>query len=82
MAQEMLAKKWEVLEDDKDLDDVTLQQYLDIYIKPLSQSAIHAVEKQTEMAALMMMMMMKKKKRAGQLLTFLIQLHKCIKLSM
>jgi hypothetical protein len=79
MAQEMLAKKWEVLEDDKDLDDVTLQQYLDIYIKPLSQSAIHAVEKQTEMAALMMMMMMK---RAGQLLTFLIQLHKCIKLSM
>jgi hypothetical protein len=81
MAQEMLAKKWEVLEDDKDLDDVTLQQYLDIYIKPLSQSAIHAVEKQTEMAALMMMMMMMMK-RAGQLLTFLIQLHKCIKLSM
>jgi hypothetical protein len=79
MAQEMLAKKWEVLEDDKDLDDVTLQQYLDIYIKPLSQSAIHAIEKQTEMAALKMMMMMK---RAGQLLTFLIQLHKCIKLSM
>jgi hypothetical protein len=79
MAQEMLAKKWEVLEDDKDLDDVTLQQYFDIYIKPLSQSAIHAIKKQTEMAALKMMMMMK---RAGQLLTFLIQLHKCIKLSM
>jgi hypothetical protein len=49
------------LEEDKDLDDITLQQYLDIYRKPLSQSVIFAVKKLTEMAQ-----MKKKKKRAGQ----------------
>jgi hypothetical protein len=60
MAQEMLAKKWGMMETDKELDDITLQQYLDIYRKPLSHSAIQAVRKLTEMAAI------KKKKRVAQ----------------
>jgi hypothetical protein len=60
MAQEMLSKKWGMMETDKELDDITLQQYLDIYRKPLSHSAIQAVRKLTEMAAIK-----KKKKRVA-----------------
>jgi hypothetical protein len=61
LAQEMIAKKWGMLDTDKDLEDITLQQYIDIYRKPLSKTAIQAVKELIEMNV-----MMKKKKRAAQ----------------
>jgi predicted solute-binding protein len=50
LAQEMLEKKWGILDADKDLEKITLQQYIDMYRKPLSQSAMSAVKKLTEVA--------------------------------
>jgi hypothetical protein len=48
------------LEADNELEDITLQQYLDIYRKPLSQPAMRAIKKLTEVAQ----MQKKKKKEA------------------
>jgi hypothetical protein len=53
----MLAKKWGILEEEKGLEDITLQQYVDMYRKPLSQSAMMAIRKLTDVAA------MKKKRK-------------------
>jgi hypothetical protein len=58
LAQEMLAKKWGILDVEKEMEDLTLQQYINIYRKPLPQAAIMAVIKLTEVAE-----MKKKKKR-------------------
>jgi hypothetical protein len=52
LAQEMLAKKWGLLEADKRMEEITLQQYVDTYRQPLSQSAMAAVRKLTELAEL------------------------------
>jgi hypothetical protein len=60
LAQEVLAKKWGILDVDKDLENLTLQQYVDIYRKPLSHSAMMAGQKLTEVAV------MKKKKKMEQ----------------
>jgi hypothetical protein len=57
LAQEVLAKKWEILDVEKEMEKPTLQQYIDIYKKPLSQPAIMAIKKLTEVAE------MKKKKK-------------------
>jgi hypothetical protein len=62
LAQEMLAKKWGILSEDKDLEETTLQQYVDLYRKPLSQSAMAAVIKLTEVAK----MKKKNKKELGK----------------
>jgi hypothetical protein len=58
LAQEMLAKKWAILDVEKEMEDLTLQQYINIYRKSLSQATIMAVRKLMEVAK-----MKKKKKR-------------------
>jgi hypothetical protein len=50
LAPELLAKKWGLVDVDKELEELTLQQYIDIYRKPLSQPAIAAIMKLTEVA--------------------------------
>jgi hypothetical protein len=62
LAQEMLTKKWGILSEDKDLEEITLQHYVDLYRKPLSQSAMAAVIKLTEVAK----MKKKNKKELGK----------------
>jgi hypothetical protein len=44
MAQEVLAKKWGILNIDNELEEITLQQYMNIYRKPLSQPAVAGAE--------------------------------------
>lgn len=50
MAQEILAKKWGIMEHSQALDELTLKQYIDIYKKPLSVEAMAAISKLTEVA--------------------------------
>jgi hypothetical protein len=50
LAQEVLAKKWGILDVEKEIEELTLQQYMDIYKRLLSQPAILAVKKLTEVA--------------------------------
>jgi hypothetical protein len=50
LAQEVLAKKWGILNVEEEMEELILQQYIDIYRKPLSQSAMAAVRKLTEVA--------------------------------
>lgn len=50
LAQEVLAKKWGILDHDKALEELTLQQYLDIYRKPLTPGAMEAIKKLTHVA--------------------------------
>jgi hypothetical protein len=57
MAQEVLAKKWGILEVEEELEDITLQKYIDIYRKPLSQPSLMAIKQLTEVAE------MKRKKK-------------------
>jgi hypothetical protein len=59
MAQEVLAKKWGVLDMEKDMEDLTLQQYINIYKKPFSQQSMAAVRELTQVAEL------KKKKKSS-----------------
>jgi hypothetical protein len=51
MAQEVVAMKCGVLMEDKDLDNTTLQQYLDLYKHPLTDFSIEAITKLSEVAA-------------------------------
>lgn len=44
LAQEVLAKKWGILTQDEDMDELTLQQYLDLYRKPLSAPALQDIK--------------------------------------
>jgi hypothetical protein len=60
LAQEVLAKKWGIIESDKELEELTLQQYFDLYRKPLSQPAMMAIKKLTVVAQ-----MKKKQKKKG-----------------
>jgi hypothetical protein len=59
MAQDLIAKKWGITPPYKSLDDITLKQYLEVYKKPLSESAMNAVSKLTKVAV-------NKKKIKGQ----------------
>jgi hypothetical protein len=59
LAQEVLAKKWGILDVDKEMEELTLQQYIDLYRRSLSQHAIAAVRKLTEVAE------MKEEEEAG-----------------
>jgi hypothetical protein len=62
LAQKVLARKWAILDVDKELEELTLQQYINIYIKTLPQPAIMAVKKLTEVAN----MKNKKKREASK----------------
>lgn len=46
----MLAKKWGIVDHDKALEELTLQQYLDIYRKPLTPGAMEAIKKLSQVA--------------------------------
>jgi hypothetical protein len=48
----VLARKWNILEANKEMDDLTLQRYLDYYKKPLTPSSIAAAKKLTEVATM------------------------------
>lgn len=61
MAQEVLARKWGMLKNEEEMDNLTLQQYLDIYRKPLSCSAMAAIKTLSEVAELKKV---KKKKKS------------------
>jgi hypothetical protein len=50
MAQELVAKKCGFLKDEKELDNMTLQNYLNMYKQPLSEESIAAMQKLTEVA--------------------------------
>lgn len=43
LAQEAIARKWGVIPENQVLDDITLQQYLDLYKKPLTDEAMEAI---------------------------------------
>jgi hypothetical protein len=43
LAQDLIAKKWGVIPDDKALDNMTLQQYLNLYKEPLDESSTQAI---------------------------------------
>lgn len=62
LAQEVLAKKWGITIEDEELNNLTLQQYLDIYRKPLSTSALQAIRTLTNVAT---MKKIKKKKMSN-----------------
>jgi hypothetical protein len=63
LTQEVLAKKWNILGADKEMDDLTLQQYLDFYKRPLSHLAIFVVNKMTKMTTIKKKKKKKKKKK-------------------
>jgi hypothetical protein len=48
MAQDLIAKKWGITPPDRSLDDMTLKQYLEVYKKPLSETAMNVVSKLAE----------------------------------
>jgi hypothetical protein len=50
LAQDLLAKKCGIIEEEENLDAMTLQQYLDVYKKPLTEESVEAIHKLTEIA--------------------------------
>lgn len=44
LAQELLAKKWGILQPEQDLEERTLQQYLDTYKTPLDDNKMEAIK--------------------------------------
>jgi hypothetical protein len=50
LAQDLLAMKWGVLEEDETLDNLTLQQYLDMYKQPLTDQSMEAILQLTDVA--------------------------------
>jgi hypothetical protein len=50
LAQDRLAKKCGIIEEDESLVSMTLQQYLDIYKQPLTDESLEAIRKLTEVS--------------------------------
>jgi hypothetical protein len=50
MAQDLIVKKCGIIEEEETLDSMTLQQYLQLYKKPLSENSMDAIHKLTEVA--------------------------------
>jgi hypothetical protein len=63
LAQELVAKKWGILKEDTELDNMTLKQYMDMYKQPLIEETIEAIEKLTKVAVDMKTKKDKKKKK-------------------
>jgi hypothetical protein len=61
MAQDLVAKKCGVIDEEKELDNMTLQSYIDMYKCPLSEDSMEAIKKLTEVAS-----EKKKKKKSKQ----------------
>jgi hypothetical protein len=51
LAQDLIAKKCGILQDEESLEDQTLQQYLDMCKKPLPDSSMQAILKLSEVAS-------------------------------
>jgi hypothetical protein len=51
LAQDLIAKKCGIVQDEDSLEETTLQQYLDMYKKPLPNSSMQAILKLPEVAA-------------------------------
>jgi hypothetical protein len=66
LAQELVAKKWGVLQEDKDLDSMTMKQYMDMYKKHINEESIEAIEKLTEVVIDKKSKKVKKKKKKGK----------------
>jgi hypothetical protein len=64
LAQELLAKKYGITSEDEGLDDLTLQQYLDLYKQPLSENSMKSILSLTEVAVDKGKKKKKKKKQA------------------
>jgi hypothetical protein len=50
LAQDLVAKKCGVIKEDESLDKMTLQNYLDLYKQPLTDSSTQAIMKLTKVA--------------------------------
>jgi hypothetical protein len=50
-AQVLVARKYDILEEDKEMNSMTLQQYLNMYKSPLSEEAMEAITQLFEVAA-------------------------------
>jgi hypothetical protein len=50
LAQDLVAKRRGVLQDNQNLEGMTLQKYLDMYKKPLSDDSMEAIKKLAEIA--------------------------------
>jgi ABC-type transport system involved in cytochrome bd biosynthesis fused ATPase/permease subunit len=50
LAQDLVARKYGIVPQEKTLDNMTLQQYLDMYKEPLSKEAMGAIVKLTKVA--------------------------------
>jgi hypothetical protein len=61
LAQDLLAKKCGIIDEEENLDAMTLQQYLDVYKKPLTEESVEAIHKLTEIAV------QKKKKKKSKM---------------
>lgn len=59
MAQELVARKCGILEEKQELDNMTLQKYLDLYKQPISEDSMEAIKKLAEVADI------NKKKKKG-----------------
>jgi hypothetical protein len=46
--QELIARKCGIVEEDKELDNTTLQQYVEMYKQPLSKESMQAIVDLTE----------------------------------
>jgi hypothetical protein len=64
-AQELVARKCGILEEEKELDSMTLQQCLNMYKNPLSYEALEAITQLSEVAAEAKKKKMDKKKKKG-----------------
>lgn len=74
MAQNLVAKKCRIVQEDQSLDNLTLQQYLDMYKKPLTKEVVEAITTLTEVAD-------KKKNRGGKSKKKLVLIKKGEKLA-
>jgi hypothetical protein len=64
-AQELVARKCGILEEEDELDEMTLQQYLNMYKNPLNEEAMEAITKLSEVAVEKKIKKKDKKKKKG-----------------
>jgi hypothetical protein len=67
-AQEVIAKKCGVLDEEQDMDNLTLQKYLNLYKQPMSDASLDAITTLSEAAQELKKKKKdkKKKKKAGE----------------
>lgn len=63
IAQELVAKKCGVLQEEEEMDNMTLRQYINMYKKPLEKESMEAIMQLTEVAQEKKMKNKEKKKK-------------------